>query len=194
VREIVRLQGLPSLGHLQLLLVPATDQLLVSSNTRCLLPRRNMGQPPATTPTGDLAGSHLMVHLRPDDSRRPIQLCLLATSTMRCDKDLLTRRILTLRSTVGAAGKNFGPGRRHGRGSWRMHGHCRTNLPAMLVRIKSLLGKFGACLAYRHASWRAISKGWPDRYGDGKNGANACCHCHKRAVTEKESPATWGRG
>jgi hypothetical protein len=71
---------------------------------------------------------------------------------------LLTWRILTLRTCVGAADNDFGSWRRHGRcrecRSWRTHGRNRTVAPAMLAHIEMRrLGKFGQCLAFRHASW-----------------------------------------
>ena len=49
---------------------------------------------------------------------------------------------------LGAADNDFG--------SWRRHGRNRTVAPAMLAHIEMRrLGKFGQCLAFRHASWRA---------------------------------------
>jgi hypothetical protein len=67
---------------------------------------------------------------------------------------LLTWGMLTLRSSdIAAAAINFGSGGRH------RHVHC----PECLAMIgadpnKMRLGKLGACLAFRHASWRAISQ------------------------------------
>jgi hypothetical protein len=82
---------------------------------------------------------------------------------------LLTWRIMTLHSCVGAAVNGFrgcrecrSCGRRGCCGaweSWRMHGRNRTVAPAILAHIKMRrLGKFGQCLAFRHASWRAKSQ------------------------------------
>ena len=52
MREIVRLRGLPT--PRRPLLVPATDQVPVSSNTRYLRPHRNTVHLPARIPTGHL--------------------------------------------------------------------------------------------------------------------------------------------
>jgi hypothetical protein len=61
VPEIARFRGLPTLGHL--LPVLSTDQVPVSSNTRCLPPRRNTARLPARTPTGHLPERRLTAHL-----------------------------------------------------------------------------------------------------------------------------------
>jgi len=47
------------------LLVPATDQVPVSSNTRYLPPRRNTAHLPARTPTGNPPGRPHTAHLPP---------------------------------------------------------------------------------------------------------------------------------
>jgi hypothetical protein len=67
VREIVRLRALPTPRSL---LVQATDQVPVSSNTRYLHPRRNTVHLPAPIPMGHLPRPHTahlpranMVHL-----------------------------------------------------------------------------------------------------------------------------------
>ena len=79
----------------------------------------------------------------------------------RCDDRLLTWRILTLCSYVGAAANKLGSWFRHRHcpecGSRRMHSPKR---PAMVGAEpnKMRFGKLGTCLAFGHASGRAISQ------------------------------------
>jgi hypothetical protein len=78
VRAIVRLRELPTLCRLRL--VPATDQVLLSSDTGYLPPRRNTAHLLVRTPTGHLPGRPLTAaHLprgnmehHPKDEARPI--------------------------------------------------------------------------------------------------------------------------
>jgi len=54
--------------------------------------------------------------------------------------------------------------------------HGRTGIPATFAaaHIKKMgFRKFGACLALRHATWRAIGQCGPDHDGDGDAESNA---------------------
>jgi hypothetical protein len=101
---------------------------------------------------------------------------------------LLTWRVPTLRSCVGAPVNGFGgyrESRWRGRcgawwGSWRMHGRNRADAPAILAHVEMRrLGKLGACLAFRHASWRAISQRRPHDC-DSKEGDERYRFVHSR--------------
>ena len=77
-----------------------------------------------------------------------------------CEDRLLTWRILTLHCCDIANDGSWGRhGLRREYGSSRMHGHCPER-PAMVGAEpnKMRLGKLGTCLAFPHASWRAISQ------------------------------------
>jgi hypothetical protein len=82
VPEIARFRGLPTPGHL--LPVLSTDQVPVSSNTRCLPPRRNTARLPAHIPTGHLPERRLTAHLpRANMAELPARLDRAKSSIVR---------------------------------------------------------------------------------------------------------------